>query len=692
MPHDFATEEDLLDRLTAQSHDVVYLVGSALTAPAATGEPGVPRVDGVIAEIRSVYTKPDALARFDKALADEPSNRYQAAFRFLQRTRGQDLANAIIRRCVLRARVTSARYPQVHADVAEVGAGELCRSLEQDLEGWHLPPAVRALGQILAQRPAETRPVVLTSNFDPLVTVSVHRAGGRAFTTALHSDGGFAAIDGHGTLVVHFHGDWFRSDTLHTPAQLGQDRPRLAASLAQLLSARTLVVLGYGGWDDIFTRSLVSVIRGELAPIDVLWTFRGADEAALADGYKGLLSNLGPGIERARVLLYKGIDAHAFLPKLAESLAAPVVTTAPVTTQPPVTPPTTRPVTGEVLGTSNGTIVGAIHVDDPGDSTVHGRVGDTGSWRIGDSAILGPVDPRTGQGTGPRPGDGGKPPGPGDSNGRGAQPGPGDSNGRGARPGPEDSGSAGGMNPFQKAGALALDAASYVRRGSDDGLKAALAEYALIAVRGEFSSGKSSLLLRAERYWGRAEAAVCRLDLMDMRIDDVNLFYDEFFRAVGECYGQEFTGWREVTEAAQARPLLLTLDEFSGLTPDVAQRFVPALHRLGTRLREQIRIVVTTRDPFEVVLGSFHLNNPNLGDWHTVEIAPLSEAELAGLLGHLGPRARAATQGQLDAVRRHSGMMPKPVQCLGFNLWKDEAAGKPDAELAARVGRKESYR
>jgi len=231
-----------------------------------------------------------------------------------------------------------------------------------------------------------------------------------------------------------------------------------------------------------------------------------------------------------------------------------------------------------------------------------------------------------------------------------------------------------------------------VRRGSDDGLTAALAEYALIAVRGEFSSGKSSLLLRAERYWGRAEAAVCRLDLMDMRIDDVNLFYDEFFRAVGECYGQAFTGWREVTTAAQARPLLLTLDEFSGLTPDVAQRFVPALHRLGTRLREQIRIVVTTRDPFEVVLGSFHLNNPNLGDWHAVEIAPLSEAELAGLLAHLGPRARAAVGGQQEAIRRHSGMMPKPVQCLCFNLWKDEAAGKPDAELAARVGRKESYR
>ena len=633
MAHDFASEEDLLDRLTAQSHDVVYLVGSAVTAPGAEGEPGVPRVDGVIAEIRNIYAaKPEALARFDKALADEPNSRYQAAFRFLQRTRGQDQANAIIRRCVLRARVGSARFPQIHAEVGEVGAAELCRSLEQDVDGWHLPPAVQALGQVLAQRPAETRPVVLTSNFDPLITVSVHRAGGRAFTTALHSDGGFAAIDGHGTLVVHFHGDWFRSDTLHTPAQLGQDRPRLAASLAQLLSARTLVVLGYGGWDDIFTRSLISVIRGELAPIDMLWTFYGKDDAKLADSYKSLLTNLGPGIERARVMLYKGIDAHTFLPRLAAALGA----ARPVQ---PVQPPVVVG-TGEVLGTGGGTIVG-----DAGDSTVHGVI-----------------------------------------------PGPGDSSGAGKSPGPEDSTSTGGKNPFQKAGALAVDAGSYVRRAADVGLTSALAEHALIVVRGEFSIGKSSLLLRADRYWGRADAVACRLDLMEMRIDDVNLFYDEFFAAVGECYGQVFTSWREVGAAAAHKPLLLTIDEFSGLTPDVAQRFVPALHRLGTRQREQIRIVVTTRDPFETVLASFALNNPNLGDWHTVEVAPFTDAELHALLALLGPRARAAAAGQIEAVRRHSGMAPKPAQCLCFNLWKDEQAGKSDAELAARAARKESYR
>ena len=49
---EFASDEDLLDRLSARPHELVYLVGSAVTAPSRAGEPGVPRVDGVIELIR----------------------------------------------------------------------------------------------------------------------------------------------------------------------------------------------------------------------------------------------------------------------------------------------------------------------------------------------------------------------------------------------------------------------------------------------------------------------------------------------------------------------------------------------------------------------------------------------------------------------------------------------------------------
>lgn len=631
MPPEFASDEDLLDRLSARPHELVYLVGSAVTAPSRSGEPGVPRVDGVIELIRGEYRRPSELQRLDAALAAEPDNRYQAAFRFLLRTRDQDVANAVIRRAVLLARRPSSRFPAMPGEGHDA---ELCRALEDDLEGWHLPPAAEALGQVLARVPAPARPVVLTSNFDPLVAVSVRRAGGAAYTTALHGDGSVAGVDGQGCLVVHFHGDWFRTDTLHTPAQLGQDRPKLSASLAQLVSARTLVVLGYSGWDDVFTRSLIATIRGGLAPLKVAWAFYSGDEAAIARGSARLLEALRPGVELGRVVLYKGIDAHAFLPRLAGRVAELAAEDAAASSG------------------SRGAGSGAFA------STSGERAGGSGSWSASSSStgrvedvILGTdaIDHVSG-GMSPE------------------------------------------KNPFQKAGMLGLDVASYVARAADAGLREALGEHPVVVVRGDFSIGKSSLLLRADRLWGRAGAAVCRLDLQMMRVDDTALFLDEFFAEVGRAYGQGLKGWREVQAAAEQRPLMLTLDEFAGLTPEVAQRFVPALHRVASQLGPAMRVVLTIRDPIAEVLESFELNNPNLGEWQEVELRAFTEAELEELLSHLPARSRAAAQAERAALREHSKLLPKQAQCLCFNLFKDEAGGATDAALAQRVRRKESYR
>jgi outer membrane protein OmpA-like peptidoglycan-associated protein len=316
-PLDFASDQDLLDRLSARPHELVYLVGSAVTAPSRVGEPGVPRINGIIEFIRAeYYHHPSQLHRLDAELAAEPENRYQAAFRFLLRTRDQDVANAVIRRAVLLARRPSVLFPVVPPTADD---SALCRALEEDIDGWHLPPAVEALGQIVEHTHA-ARPVVLTSNFDPLVAVSVRRNGGRAYTTALHGDGSLAGVDGHGCLIVHFHGDWFRTDTLHTPMQLRQDRPKLAASISQLVNSRTLVVMGYSGWDDVFTRSLIAAVRGGLAPLKIAWTFHADDEEQIRYRSGRLIDALLPGIELGRVVLYKGINVHSLLPRLAERL------------------------------------------------------------------------------------------------------------------------------------------------------------------------------------------------------------------------------------------------------------------------------------------------------------------------------------------------------------------------------------
>lgn len=244
---------------------------------------------------------------------------------------------------------------------------------------------------------------------------------------------------------------------------------------------------------------------------------------------------------------------------------------------------------------------------------------------------------------------------------------------------------------FQKAGALNFGHPGYVERSADNALRIALQSHPLIVVRGEFSIGKSSLLLHAAPYWACEHGAICKLDLMDLRIDDINLFHDEFFAAIGESLNLPATGWREVHDALVHRPLLITLDEFSGLTEDVGGRFIPSLFRLAARSGKQIRIIVATRDPFEDVLHSLKVNAPKF-DYSTVTIEQFTEGEMLSLFKRLPARTYEAVVNQLVAVRHLSCLQPKALQCLCFTLTRAYLAGKTDAELRSMVLQKSSYR
>ena len=285
------------------------MVGSALSAPPKAGVLGVPGVDGVIALIRGEFQDDDAqLAAFERALACEPENRYQAAFLFLQGRRGQQTANEIIRHAVLAARCP----PLEPSQLAQVTDDESCRRLELDGSGWVLPPGVESLGRLIAGYPGRFGGSVLTTNFDPLIQVSIRRADGKSYRTTLHADGNLAQTEADGCHVVHLHGYWYGSDTLHTSRQLSQPRPHLGDSLAHLLRNKLVVVCGYGGWDDSFTEALVSVLRDDTAFPEIIWAFHG-ERPNLP---QKLSQRLEPGINRGRVTLYDGMDCHRFLPAL----------------------------------------------------------------------------------------------------------------------------------------------------------------------------------------------------------------------------------------------------------------------------------------------------------------------------------------------------------------------------------------
>lgn len=325
---DFAEEEDLIERIAARPERVVYLVGPSVSAPA------VPDADRLIQLARELLGP--ASRRLDEHLARQPEDRrYEAAFQHIQHVRGPEFVQQVIRRAVLSARRPSRRFPVVQADVDDEKLG---RDLEDDGDGWALPPGIAAIGQILARTPPEPQPLVLTTSFDPLLRISVARAGGSAQSIAFDGDGSFYRVSGAACLIGQLHGDWIRGDTLHAPAQLGRMRPMLEASLQRLLSERTLVVLGHEGHDDITTRALSDLVRGDIAPFDVLWTFQGDNASQLEAQHAALLVALGPGIERGRIFLYRGIDPHRSLPKLATRLEATAATTPPAEVHPAATP------------------------------------------------------------------------------------------------------------------------------------------------------------------------------------------------------------------------------------------------------------------------------------------------------------------------------------------------------------------
>jgi len=307
---DFAGEEDLLERIAVHTQRVVYLVGPGVSMPA------VPDSDRVIELARELLGS--SSGRLDEHLARQPEDRrHRAAFEHVLRTRGPEFVQRLIRRAVLLARRPSRRFPEVPADINDEKLG---RELEDDNDGWTLPSGIAALGQILAHAPPEPRPLALTTSFDPLLRISVARAGGSAQSLTFDGDGSFYRVAGVGCLIGHLHGDWLRGDTLHAPVQVARPRPMLEASLQRLLGERTLVVVGHDGRDDITTRALIGLVRGDIASFDVLWTFQGEDAEQLESRHAALLAALGPGIERGRIALYRGIDPHRSLPRLAARL------------------------------------------------------------------------------------------------------------------------------------------------------------------------------------------------------------------------------------------------------------------------------------------------------------------------------------------------------------------------------------
>jgi tetratricopeptide (TPR) repeat protein len=332
---DFYDEQALLERLSTgirkRRQEIVFLVGAPLSAPVSPGGPGVPDVDGMIDLIRQEFDgEPTEQAALEQELVSSGAKKYQAAFFFLQGRRGQQTANEIIIKAVLAAREPGPELPIV--DFTNHAAAEAaCRLLELDNFGWHINVGTEYLGKLVAGYPNRFGNTLLTTNFDPLIETSIRRASGSSascYRTVLHSDGNLSQTEAPGCHVIHLHGYWFGADTLHTARQLGQSRPHLRDSLRSILRNKLVVVCAYSGWDDVFTDALMDVVRDLTEHPQIIWTFFSGNPKL----DETLSKRLEPGIDRARITLYAGIDCNRLFPQLFQRWAnteekAPFLTT-----------------------------------------------------------------------------------------------------------------------------------------------------------------------------------------------------------------------------------------------------------------------------------------------------------------------------------------------------------------------------
>ncbi len=317
--------ETLLDRLVHATRSgekkIVFLVGSPASAPM-DGNLGVPDVDGVIELVHGQFRDDQ---RAYNALIDElqtaPGNPYQVALSFLLGRRGQDAVNELIRIAVLAAREDSADVITRLTQAADKDAS--AQELENETEKWSIPRCQQELAALCINEPKVFGQVQLTTNFDPLLSLAIQKAGGDCYRSVLSRDGNLAQAQGKGCHIVHLHGYWRGTDTLHTPRQLTHARPRLKASLLELLRNSILVPVAYSGWDDVFTSTLSEILAEDGSRPEVLWTYFGDIEADLIAQNNRQLNHLAAGLDRGRLNLYKGTNCHELFSDLRRELGHP---------------------------------------------------------------------------------------------------------------------------------------------------------------------------------------------------------------------------------------------------------------------------------------------------------------------------------------------------------------------------------
>ncbi|WP_038877052.1 SIR2 family protein [Vibrio jasicida] len=308
-----ASKKALMSALKQSRKEIALLVGAPLSSPAKQGQKGVPGVKGVLDIIESYVDKElDLKDEYVDEVIDKYQDdtiQYQKAFEFLADYTDPDTLNLIVRKAVLQANYSN-------SEDYDLLDHENLLSLQNDSSSWHISETIESLAKILTSQKFKSGPV-LTTNFDPLISIALRKISCESNKVVLHGDGSLEQFQSDIINIVHMHGDWIKSDTMHTQSQLRLNRPKLKTSLSNILKNKTLFVIGYGGWDDIFMQALRDLMDDDSANFNVIWAFFENEESIINNRYEKLIKSVQPAIGRNRFRIYGGINCHEFIPELS---------------------------------------------------------------------------------------------------------------------------------------------------------------------------------------------------------------------------------------------------------------------------------------------------------------------------------------------------------------------------------------
>jgi len=332
----------LLSAARAAELPLAFLVGSPLSQDSGGGVPGVPEMLAIIRD--EVMSRASSeVARFEEDIRGASgAEAYQRAMKWLQANLTQDAVNHVVGRAVKLTR--------------KPGAPVVFRE-DGDAADWYIPKGTKELAHLITHGGEHFAGPILTTNFDPLLPLAVRDAGGRVSLRVVDSDGYVGRrVETSPDVVeiVYLHGYWRDADTLHTARQLTNSRPRLKASLNNILRQRTVLVSAYSGWDDVFTTALAEILDSDDAVFNVLWCFHERDVTSIETKYSTLLQRVERAVTRGRFLTYCGIDCHSIFGELA-TISGLVPRLSPIPTEePPRTTSTSQNSTEFPHETPNG--------------------------------------------------------------------------------------------------------------------------------------------------------------------------------------------------------------------------------------------------------------------------------------------------------------------------------------------------